>query len=741
MKISSAIALLGFSLMFAGCSGGGGTSVTPLGIDPSGIIPDFNTIIDSNACHGSYDNPFGEENYYQEELGREISFGNGSCVKKILELSKLDVNQPISGYMGTPPTLPVWLALEDKVFFFSKVTHFEVIKVLVEAGAKLNIQNNQGENPLLYVLKHTDQEKYFSVGQYLIQTKQMNLDEPDQNGKVPIHYIVDQQNPTTLDVLLAQKPDLNIQSSQGTRPLFQAINNKWLAGTEKLLASGADIEVTDGNRNLPIHSAIRLGLNKPAIKMAGKLTPEKRNATNSNGQTPLWIALSTKNQEVATNLLSLKVNVNIGNKEAAPLHLALGWNNTEIRRILVERVSLESINDKDQNMDSGIHIATRNHDMASLTRLLQRGANPNAVNGRKQTALHIATANDFTDAMSEIIKANPEANTQDVDGNTPLHLAKNPKSAQILISVGANKDQINNDQKSPIVIATQDGNDGLFMYFVGIDANIDWVNADNANLLHVAADKNMPNAVNYLVAKKDVNAPTSEGKTALFFANSVTVLTSLINAGGKIEHEELKGKNTVFTFQVKRYLDTLSNETLAIVRELVKLKADTNHKVGPKKETVLFDATKLLAMDINSNPVQVKSYYADIYQVLLSSDIDVNSQNGDGETVLFYADSVEEIADLKRGSQSGAINTNLKDKQGRTAMDRLSNKINRITAKIADIDLRLTELDSQLELATANGETKKITSLQNEIKILNHDKTIARDELQRSELLLNAILS
>lgn len=740
MKAVNAVRLLSLYFVFTACSGSGGGGIGTSGLPgPLGIIPNFNEIIDTNACFDPMENTFGEDKYYEKELWQNIKFGDASCAKKAIEVGKLDVNKPIVDKFDNETILPIWMALdEDNIPPSMKSSSFAVIKVLVDAGAKINMVSDSGETTLLYVLKHVDQKDHPSVAQYLIQTKKINLDYMDNNGRAAIHYIVDLKNPITIDELLKQKPNLNLQASNGNYPIFQAINNKWLEGTQKLIAGGADIEVTDGNSNLPLHSAIREGLTPAAKTLAHKLAPAKRNQTNSQGQTALWLALQKQNYEVAMDLLvNLKVDVNIGNSESAPLHLALQWNNVEVRKIIVDRVAPQNIDAKDANKNSGIHIATTNHDMASLKTLLKRGANPNATNGRGKTPLIIATQLSFTDAMTDLINAKANLNEVDAEGNTALHYAKSPAVAQLLVNAGADFNIVNNDQKTPIVGSAFSGSDALFMYFAGINAKVDWTDADNRNLLHIAAGTGMPNAVTYLVQKIDVNSTTNAGKTPLFSANNLITFNTIHAAGGKIDKEELTYGDNVFTSKVRSYLSNQQAETLAIIYRLIELKADTNHRLGTENETILFYATRTI--NLADFDVKTQKRFPELYKALMSSDINVNAKSKSGKTALFDADTVEEVTALKKGSKSGPIDTSIKDVNGKSAINYKNKIVSDLKTQIGQLTANINILQGDLQKAIDAGKSNAALDIEAEIHGLESDKKAAQDLLQDQELILKAM--
>lgn len=113
-------------------------------------------------------------------------------------------------------------------------------------------------------------------------------------------------------------------------------------------------------------------------------------AIDTFGKTPLYLAVDSGKEEIASLLLVRGAQVNIGSTvtRQTPLHWA-AWN---------ER-----------------------HDLLEL--LLQYGADINAQNSDGETALHYAADASRTRTLTQLLLAGADVSIEDSTGETPLHLA------------------------------------------------------------------------------------------------------------------------------------------------------------------------------------------------------------------------------------------------------------------------------------------------------------------------------
>lgn len=106
-----------------------------------------------------------------------------------------------------------------------------------------------------------------------------------------------------------------------------------------------------------------------------------------------------------------------------PMHSAAGVNNHMAISMLLKHGST-SINAKDINGDTPLHIATRSKSVDAVRALLSSGCHVDICNNNKMTAIHEACKNNDIDVLSVFCECRKDmVNVVDDDGNSLIHLA------------------------------------------------------------------------------------------------------------------------------------------------------------------------------------------------------------------------------------------------------------------------------------------------------------------------------
>ncbi|WP_320035318.1 ankyrin repeat domain-containing protein [Halarcobacter sp.] len=142
---------------------------------------------------------------------------------------------------------------DGKTIIFDAVieNNLELIKVLVNAGADLNIIDNDNNTPLSYMvdkgLEITNQKEKDSFLERLVFILKYRVDVNtiDNDGRTVIHKAVLANNIDVVEKLLTKKVDLNIKDKQGRTALH---HTQWKGNykiARLLISAGADINEPD----------------------------------------------------------------------------------------------------------------------------------------------------------------------------------------------------------------------------------------------------------------------------------------------------------------------------------------------------------------------------------------------------------------------------------------------------------------------------------------------------------------
>jgi cytohesin len=231
--------------------------------------------------------------------------------------------------------------------------------------------------------------------------------------------------------------------------------------TQYLLNEGRDINyrfTNFGDGNTPLHDAVKQTHN-PSTQML-----------LSGNPSPTFDLVSV--------LIKYGADVTIKNNNGdIPLHLASQVSNDEnVFNKLLESQKSITINARNKNDQTPLHLACDAGEFKNALILIQNGATVNVIDNKKKIPLHYLMTNtvfisigesDFKDLVLHLLKGNEEyVNFQDNDGNTPLHSSTilkthdkskyKTKMISFLITNGADVNIKNNAGQTPSEMAGDD---------------------------------------------------------------------------------------------------------------------------------------------------------------------------------------------------------------------------------------------------------------------------------------------
>ncbi|CAH1104618.1 unnamed protein product [Psylliodes chrysocephalus] len=176
-------------------------------------------------------------------------------------------------------------------------------------------------------------------------------------------------------------PITEYQSSAGyndplqSNGVLQAIEEENLEKIEELVSTGHSLNISYKNGNTPLHIAII----KNNIQIFRYLLAQddiRINTRNSQGQTPLFLAVRYGHFESVKHLLEKGANVNLPyNREVTPLHESVQY--PDIAHILIKNGA--DIDAVDYNNDTPLHNAVVDSCIETVCMLLYYGADANAI--------------------------------------------------------------------------------------------------------------------------------------------------------------------------------------------------------------------------------------------------------------------------------------------------------------------------------------------------------------------------
>ena len=241
---------------------------------------------------------------------------------------------------------------------------------------------------------------------------------------------------TTVEALLELNANTNIQDHKGRTALHLAVMDANCRMAKMLLTKGAQANLADKFENTPLHIATKfghMGLVKMLMQYSGDLYKRGR-----YGAIPIHIAAKEGHIGLIQYFCQHGMNINVKIpcyaelREKSPLHVACEEGHVETVLALIEQFKAD-VNLPDSEGETPLHCTVlQEYDRFGVKSkdditevayvLLQFGADPNKLNGRRETALHHAARNEFQKVSELLISAGADATKEDLDGNKAIDL-------------------------------------------------------------------------------------------------------------------------------------------------------------------------------------------------------------------------------------------------------------------------------------------------------------------------------
>ena len=512
---------------------------------------------------------------------------------------------------------------ETPLHLVSRNRHLELVQVLLDYGANVNVTNSQGQTPLHQALLFTLWINCFSK----------------RNETV----VADQVAASAVALLLVERgAKVNLRDKDHQTPLHLASYGLLPELVLSLLEHGADVHAKTCQGETPFHKVSDTmyccrGLHD--VQVARLLVEHGANVNtqleHKGQQTPLHLASSCDipDLEWLHVLLDHGANVNSKDKHGqTPLHLAI-LNSRDSSRFGVVQLLVEhaaDVNAQDEYHQTPLHLASQQKDLKSVKFLLGHGADVRAKNKGGLTPFHqMFESKRREDPKAHfgvaqlLVESNTDVNTRDEVHRTPLHSASynlDLESAQFLLDNGAD-------------VHAEDGQGQTPFYQV-------FKRLDNRNLYERICDSDYWTHVAKLLVKHgaNVNSQKKDHETPLHLAScrrQLEWVRFLLDYGADV-HAKNSGGQTPLHQMLKLVSEVAwDNEGFIDVAQLlVKHGAEVNTR-DKEHETPLHLASYCLAPEV--------------VRVLLGHGAKVNTKDNRGRTPLHRVLEIEGCYDCENG--------------------------------------------------------------------------------------------
>ncbi|WP_349967748.1 ankyrin repeat domain-containing protein [Wolbachia endosymbiont of Armadillidium arcangelii] len=381
----------------------------------------------------------------------------------------------------------------------------DMVRKLLDKGAKIYTRNKGGFTPLGLVKRGSDLEMFF-------------FNYQDNSGSTLLHHAAFGNDPKLIKFLLNElKFNINIINEEGNTPLHVAARYGRLDAVKGLLSRRANIDARNNVNNTPLHIAARYG----QLDVVRELLDKKAKIYTGNkaGNAPLHVAARYGQLDVVKELLDKKAKIYTGNKAGnAPLHVAARYGQLDVVKELLDKKV--KINTENGIGSTPLHVAARYGQLDVVKELLTRRANIddenkkgntplyvadiNAKNNNNSTALHVAARYGHLNIVRELLDKKAKIYAKNTVGNTPLHVAARYGHLNIVrefLKRGAKTNAENKKSDTPLHVAARHDYLDVIKELLNKWAKINAKNSIGDTPLHVAARHGHLNIVRELLKR------------------------------------------------------------------------------------------------------------------------------------------------------------------------------------------------------------------------------------------------
>ncbi|XP_021369516.1 rabankyrin-5-like isoform X1 [Mizuhopecten yessoensis] len=477
---------------------------------------------------------------------------------------------------------------------------------LASHGAKVNLSNSKGENPLHLAcqkgLSNLVQVLLSKGGNPNGQTRKSTMsdlmlgqDEAPATLQTPLHLALVNKYSEIVEIFLQHKveaahsednvlilPNFNLKDSDGQTVLGLALWSGLHSEADRLLGAGANINEKNADGFSLLHQAIEKQDTTSAMFLIEHQADlnmkyvEDFFGTNSL-ETPLQHAIQRHLPVVVDMLCKRGVNMNLlDHEKSCPLWQALDTGQEDIAQILVKHgCDLDLWSEGPSSCEQTLlHRAVDENNEAVACFLIKSGCDKNATrrpgpNGEgedeakdQQTPLHMACTWGLEIVVQCLMEHSADVNAQDTEGKTPIHIAienQHPVIISLLLSHPSLDLTVRDKQGfTPFAAAMTTKNNKAAQAILNRESTAaEQVDNRGRNFLHTAIQKSDIESVLFLISvHANVNSRVQDSQqlTPLHLAvtaGSEIIVRNLLLAGADVNAKTKKNETSLHLAALK----------------------------------------------------------------------------------------------------------------------------------------------------------------------------------------------
>ena len=209
----------------------------------------------------------------------------------------------------------------------------DVVKMLVEAGAGLRATDNKGHTCLILAARF----RQTKIVRYLVGLPEVELNHRDTvKNFTALHYSVENEDTDVVRVLIDAGADIETRGNYGRSPLHSACVLGALDVVKILVRAGAGVRATNNKGHTCLILAVRFRQTKIVRYLVGLPEVELNHRDTEKNFTALHYAVENEDTDVVRVLIDAGADIETrGNYGRSPLHSACVLGALDVVKILV----------------------------------------------------------------------------------------------------------------------------------------------------------------------------------------------------------------------------------------------------------------------------------------------------------------------------------------------------------------------------------------------------------------------
>ncbi|KAF5609187.1 ankyrin repeat domain-containing protein [Fusarium pseudoanthophilum] len=433
--------------------------------------------------------------------------------------------------------------------------HDEAAQLLCDLGANIECRSNVGFTPLHHAAGHG----HLKIIQLLFD-RNVNLESRDDGGMTPLSVASNRGEFGAVQLLVQLGADISVEDKNGDTTLHHAVRNDY---TEILVLSASILyeakhavnlltKLEDIDVNQQYHPSVMAPLLAAAksgsLEIARLLIEHGAilEVTDNDKNTPLHYASACGHMEMARFLLDKGADIESRNNiQQTPFLVAAVKGKIVVIRMLAEYGADREA--KDKNGYCALHYAALNTNNLLLRCLLELGVDMEVGLYEGLTALVCAAVTGKTDIVTSLLEFGANTTAKGADKCTipqrslndqVIACVKHGNLTQLkrLLDAGADINVLSTSCRSALSVAAEYGHRQLVDFILQIGGFLDLQDSNGESALWWASRSNHVGVVQRLLELgAQVDLPDSDGNSPLCVAcqnNLVDIAECLLKAGG-----------------------------------------------------------------------------------------------------------------------------------------------------------------------------------------------------------------